>query len=98
VYWWLRFTSLIRDPISGYKEFHDYLANPTLSNQSAFDSAVERMKLSTRQYARKQISWIKNKLLPATQQANAEKEEISFYLLNATGTVFLPMGSVEASL
>ncbi|KAH6918809.1 tRNA isopentenyltransferase [Coprinopsis sp. MPI-PUGE-AT-0042] len=68
----------------GYKEFHDYLADPTPSNQSAFDSAVDRMKLSTRQYAKKQISWIRNKLLPATQQANAEKEQVSFYLLDAT--------------
>lgn len=69
----------------GYKEFHDYLTDPTPSKQSVFDSAVERMKLSTRQYAKKQISWIRNKLLPAIQQANAEKEEVSFYLLNATG-------------
>ncbi|EAU88425.2 tRNA isopentenyltransferase [Coprinopsis cinerea okayama7 len=66
----------------GYKEFHDYLNDPT--DQKAFDAAVERMKLSTRQYAKKQISWIRNKLLPAVRQANVDKEVVSFYALDAT--------------
>ena len=74
-------------PSTGYKEFHDYLADPTPSNHPLFEAAVERMKLSTRQYAKKQISWIRNKLLPAVRQANAEKEAVSFYLLDATGRV-----------
>ncbi|EIM82541.1 tRNA isopentenyltransferase [Stereum hirsutum FP-91666 SS1] len=30
-----------------------------------FDVAVEEMKLSTRKYAKRQVSWIRNKLLPA---------------------------------
>lgn len=43
------------------------------------------MKLSTRQYAKKQISWIRNKLLPAVRQANSEEELVSFYVLDANG-------------
>lgn len=43
------------------------------------------MKLSTRQYAKKQISWMRNKLLPAVLQANAEELTTPLYLLDATG-------------
>ncbi|KAF8136139.1 tRNA isopentenyltransferase [Boletus edulis] len=50
----------------GFKEFHEFLS---LSNgpgsQEAFKKAVENMKQSTRKYAKRQISWLRNKLLPA---------------------------------
>ncbi|KXN90457.1 tRNA dimethylallyltransferase, mitochondrial [Leucoagaricus sp. SymC.cos] len=69
---------------TGYKEFHDYLSNPE-SSQSEFTSAVDRMKLSTRQYAKRQVSWIRNKLLPTVDLANREDALTPFFLLDATG-------------
>ncbi|PCH38301.1 tRNA isopentenyltransferase [Wolfiporia cocos MD-104 SS10] len=54
----------------GYKEFHDYLSSPTHSEE-AFNLAVENMKSATRKYAKRQIMWIRNKLLPAADEANA---------------------------
>ncbi|TFK25018.1 tRNA isopentenyltransferase [Coprinopsis marcescibilis] len=65
----------------GYKEFHEYLSKP--HDDKEFSIAVERMKLSTRQYAKKQISWIRNKLLPAVTHSNGDDELVSFYLLDA---------------
>ncbi|KAF6764962.1 tRNA isopentenyltransferase [Ephemerocybe angulata] len=64
----------------GYKEFHNYLSDPT---DRAFNEAVERMKISTRQYAKKQISWIRNKLMPAVKDANSKEETVSLYVLDA---------------
>jgi tRNA dimethylallyltransferase len=74
--------------IVGYKEFHDYLASPERSDKE-FRDAVQNMKQSTRQYAKRQLSWIRNKLLPATYAANASAQETELvtptYLLDATG-------------
>jgi tRNA dimethylallyltransferase len=52
----------------GFKEFHDYLRSNEPKN---FENGVELMKLHTRQYAKKQITWIKSKLIGRL------KEEIS---------------------
>jgi len=68
----------------GYKEFFNYLFNPEPS-QNGFSQAVDRMKLSTRQYAKRQISWIRNKLIPMAESANREDMSTPFYLLDATG-------------
>jgi tRNA dimethylallyltransferase len=70
--------------VTGYREFHDYLksANPS---QKSFDDAVQRMKQSTRQYAKRQISWIRNKLLPSIHEANIFQCSIFAYLLDGTG-------------
>lgn len=65
----------------GYKEFNAYLTSPT---DLLFKEAVDLMKLSTRQYAKKQISWMRNKLHPAVLQANAEELTTPLYLLDAT--------------
>ena len=45
------------------------------------------MKLSTRKYAKRQVSWIRNKLLPAMYAAQPSKElaTAAAYLLDATG-------------
>lgn len=77
----------------GYKEFHNYLASPQRSDRT-FSDAVENMKQSTRQYAKRQVSWIRNKLLPAVYAANASSgEEIEpvtpVYLLDATGQLMV---------
>ncbi|KAK2467099.1 hypothetical protein APHAL10511_001357 [Amanita phalloides] len=68
----------------GFREFNDYIAfkEPCLA---AFQAAVERMKISTRQYAKRQISWIRNKLLPAIKAANLQTPNcVPIYLLDAT--------------
>ncbi|KAJ7043335.1 tRNA isopentenyltransferase [Mycena alexandri] len=67
----------------GYKEFHGYLTAPS-QTEKAFDAAVEDMKISTRQYAKRQISWIRNKLLPAIYATNTEELTVPTYLLDAT--------------
>ncbi|KAJ3536042.1 hypothetical protein NM688_g6889 [Phlebia brevispora] len=75
----------------GYREFSSYLANQSLADpaedQKLFREAVERMKLSTRKYAKRQVSWIRNKLLPAAYAANSAQDGqkiVSAYLLDAT--------------
>ncbi|KIJ69620.1 hypothetical protein HYDPIDRAFT_106259 [Hydnomerulius pinastri MD-312] len=71
----------------GYKEFRDFLSSLELS-QEAFASAVEKMKQSTRNYAKRQVTWLRNKMLPAIHNASAEiggKVPVaSMYLLDAT--------------
>ncbi|KIK40906.1 hypothetical protein CY34DRAFT_241165 [Suillus luteus UH-Slu-Lm8-n1] len=71
----------------GYKEFHDFLASPKPSDK-LFASAVEKMKYGTRQYAKRQIRWLRNKLLPAIYSANGggghETALLPVYLLDAT--------------
>ncbi|XP_022318421.2 tRNA dimethylallyltransferase-like isoform X1 [Crassostrea virginica] len=52
----------------GFKEFHSYLILSEDEKNSEkgkllFDEGVEKMKIATRQYARRQIYWIKNRLL-----------------------------------
>jgi tRNA dimethylallyltransferase len=79
--------------VAGYKEFHDYLTSPQHSDK-AFSDAVERMKLSTRQYAKRQVSWLRNKLLPvvyATNANNGQDVELTTpaYLLDATGQLVI---------
>ncbi|KAG1769454.1 tRNA isopentenyltransferase [Suillus placidus] len=71
----------------GYKEFHDYLASSEPS-EKLFASAVEKMKYGTRQYAKRQIRWLKNKLLPAIYSTNSGRDHaaalLPVYLLDAT--------------
>jgi len=52
----------------GFKEFHAYLTlteenRTSEEGKTIFKLAVEQMKLRTRQYARKQMKWIKNRFL-----------------------------------
>ncbi|KAI0341496.1 tRNA isopentenyltransferase [Trametopsis cervina] len=81
----------------GYREFSSYLLHnkelsPPREEDKLFSAAVERMKLSTRQYARRQIKWIRNKLLPAVYSANSSFDQadsgndnfVPTYLLDAT--------------
>ncbi|THH15883.1 hypothetical protein EW146_g4666 [Bondarzewia mesenterica] len=68
----------------GYKEFHDYLSALSPS-EKVFADAIENMKLSTRKYAKRQVSWIRNKLLPAIYAANiGAPPQMAAYLLDAT--------------
>ncbi|KAK4058460.1 tRNA dimethylallyltransferase, mitochondrial [Microbotryomycetes sp. JL221] len=72
----------------GYKEFQQYLVatdhgqeTKDVQVQRLFTKALEDMKTSTRQYAKRQVKWIKTKLLPAARQAN---EDVHVFLLDAT--------------
>ncbi|KII88875.1 hypothetical protein PLICRDRAFT_588604 [Plicaturopsis crispa FD-325 SS-3] len=71
----------------GYKEFDAYLNLPEPSEQD-FQTAAHAMKNATRKYAKRQVSWIRNKLLPAAYAANAlciaEPLITPIYLLDAT--------------
>lgn len=73
----------------GYKEFHDYLTSPDPS-ESKFNDAVVHMKHSTRKYAKRQISWLRNKLLPAIYEANTKETLAHMYLLDTTGDKWGP--------
>ena len=78
---------LLKYDIPGYKEFHEYLSTSNPSDKT-FNDAVERMKMSTRQYAKRQISWLRNKLIPAIYASNADYEGLALaYLLDASGKV-----------
>ncbi|KAL7340048.1 tRNA dimethylallyltransferase [Rhodotorula toruloides] len=75
----------------GYKEFDPFLSlqhrdpSRTLDNdpelRRLFDQGVEEMKASTRQYAKRQVQWIKNKLLPVVRESGGE---VTVVLLDAT--------------
>ena len=52
----------------GFKEFHSYLClseedRETKEGQRLFNEGVERMKISTRQYSRRQAKWIRRRFL-----------------------------------
>lgn len=57
----------------GFKEFHSYLIltpeeKESERGQKLLESSIERLKLVTRRYARKQKKWIKNRLINATDR------------------------------
>lgn len=45
------------------------------------------MKISTRQYAKRQVKWIQQKLLPAVRKL--EEKDVTVVLLDATGAARL---------
>lgn len=79
---------------TGYKEFEPYLSarhrdeSRTLDNdellRNLFERGVENMKTATRQYAKRQVKWIKSKLLPAVNSVN-DLNEVTLVLLDASG-------------
>lgn len=69
----------------GFKEFNEYLNTPTVNaevRQKLMKDSLERMMISTRQYARKQVSWIQNKLVPELEIEH-EKGTAAIYTLDA---------------
>lgn len=64
----------------GFKEFLPYIHNDG-ANESLAKEGVERTKIATRQYAKRQNRWIRLKLLRALKEANQDR---SLYLLEAT--------------
>jgi tRNA dimethylallyltransferase len=79
----------------GYKDFRPYLDTEDAGspNDQLFADAVAATKTSTRQYAKRQVSWLRNKLLPAVRAANSQAQlepgdntqPVPTYLLDATG-------------
>jgi tRNA dimethylallyltransferase len=73
---------------AGYKEFSVYLdaiekdERDFVDEEKLFRAALAEMQLGTRQYARRQIKWIRNKLIPAVHEQSGD---VCVYLLNATG-------------
>jgi tRNA dimethylallyltransferase len=75
--------------------------NGTLTEQelaSLKEESVERMKAATRRYAKRQVQWIRNKLLPTVWNTQdtisslyssllslSPSKSIQVYLLDATG-------------
>eukprot|EP00095_Tigriopus_kingsejongensis_P003816 maker-scaffold278_size225338-snap-gene-1.25 protein:Tk03816 transcript:maker-scaffold278_size225338-snap-gene-1.25-mRNA-1 annotation:"trna mitochondrial" len=53
----------------GFKEFHDYLMlgsqeeKASLEGQRLFEAGVDQLKLVTRQYARRQVKWMRSRFL-----------------------------------
>ncbi|KAI9105908.1 IPP transferase-domain-containing protein [Phlyctochytrium arcticum] len=82
----------------GFKEFDKYLnglesLTPNSGNEAIEGyrlEGIQEMKRATQQYARRQVTWIKNKLAPRTLQIMDLEREVegrkkgAFYLLNAT--------------
>jgi len=82
---WLELIS----PFVGYREFDRYVElHDAAESQNAYGLSVESMKRSTRKYAKRQVSWIKNQLIPAVLRVNegSQMDQVTpFYLLDATG-------------
>ncbi|GHJ90172.1 hypothetical protein NliqN6_6574 [Naganishia liquefaciens] len=53
----------------GYKEFSHIPTSRLTPSDPLFAPALERMKISTRQYAKRQLKWIQKQLLPVIRQA-----------------------------
>ena len=48
-----------------------------------FDQAVEEMKVASRQFAKKQVAWVRNKLYPDI--VKRKSNDVRFYSLDASG-------------
>jgi tRNA A37 N6-isopentenylltransferase MiaA len=83
----------------GYKEFKPFLdaldaagisgvdvdlavLSPDL--KGLFDRGLQGMMTATRQYAKKQVAWMKNKLLPEVRKRRERGEEVEIILLDTT--------------
>ena len=78
----------------GFKEFDHYFRllkenAPEKSIEDAKKMGIEHMKLATRQYARKQVHWLKNKLSPMIIE-NQENNSAVIYLIDASDLTKLP--------
>ncbi|KAJ1643430.1 tRNA dimethylallyltransferase, mitochondrial [Coemansia erecta] len=74
----------------GFREFKAYLSSISDSEISASERerlkivGIEEMKTSTRRYARRQITWIRNKLLPECRSTAAKMTKAHSFVLDAT--------------
>lgn len=75
----------------GYRQFAEYLDRldtlaTSAAKAAAFVEAVEGTKTATRQYAKSQLKWVQNKLVPEVRRAQAAiaHGDVELYLLDAT--------------
>nr|URW63633.1 IPT [Ustilago esculenta] len=77
----------------GYRQFAEYLDRlETLTSVSTkekdgwFGKAVEDTKTATRQYAKSQLKWVQNKLIPEVRRAQqaVRSDDVQLYLLDAS--------------
>lgn len=73
---------------TGYKEFDPYFVALEEGKggqelEKIKIECTERMKAATRRYAKSQIKWIKNKLVPTA--LNAKNDDVVIYCLDANG-------------
>ncbi|WVQ99561.1 hypothetical protein IAU59_006697 [Kwoniella sp. CBS 9459] len=75
----------------GYKEFSALrLPQDHPATDPAFAPALARTKLSTHQYAKSQVKWIKKQLLPVVREARALGGEVYVYVVNGGDKGILP--------
>ncbi|CAE6521036.1 unnamed protein product [Rhizoctonia solani] len=77
----------------GYKEFEVYLDDPNRP-QEEFDRGVEQMKVATRQYAIRQVKWLKSRLLPVVMAS----DDVHIVLLNIRDVASWQTDILEPSL
>ncbi|PWA03272.1 hypothetical protein BB558_000595 [Smittium angustum] len=71
----------------GFKEFQQYLDEKEKGNKELDqikNECIDEMKRNTRKYAKKQVSWIKNKLLPIYCESKQYQKQSHLYILDAT--------------
>ncbi|KAJ1814732.1 tRNA dimethylallyltransferase, mitochondrial [Coemansia sp. RSA 2598] len=74
----------------GFREFKAYLAStsdprvPASERERLRRHGIEEMKTSTRRYARRQITWIRNKLLPECRSTATKDAKAHSFVLDAT--------------
>lgn len=77
----------------GYRQFAEYLdrlesfSPSEAEKKEGFDKAVDDTKTATRQYAKSQLKWVQNKLVPEVRRAQsalAAAGQVELYLLDAT--------------
>lgn len=63
----------------------------SVEQERLFVEALEQMKLGTRQYARRQVKWIRNKFLNEVRgdwsaaERDGREKDVHVYMLDATG-------------
>jgi tRNA A37 N6-isopentenylltransferase MiaA len=50
-----------------------------------FDQAIEDMKVATRQFAKSQVRWVRNKLLPEVRLQQQRNSQVYFYSVDSSG-------------
>jgi len=74
----------------GYKEFSGLDLEKDPMSDPQFGEMLERMKLSTYQYARSQIKWIKKQLLPAVKEARSLGGDVQVYVVRGGEEGYAP--------
>ncbi|KAI5449780.1 tRNA dimethylallyltransferase, mitochondrial [Naganishia albida] len=75
----------------GYKEFSHIPTDRLTPADPLFAPALERMKISTRQYAKRQLKWVQKQMLPVVKQARERGDEVWVYVVRG-GDADAPLG------